>query len=50
MHAYRFTTDKGIVLTTIENIPTQLPKEATDYFGSRLKPFLLDFVSLSHPT
>ena len=33
-------------MTTVDNLPAQLPGEATDYFGSCLKPFLLDFVSI----
>ena len=35
----------GIVISSIDNLPAQLPREATDYFGARLKPFIYDFVS-----
>ena len=34
----------GIVISSIDNLPAQLPREATDYFGARLKPFIHDFV------
>ena len=38
----------GIVLMSIDNLPAQLPREATDYFGSRLYPFLPDMVQYSY--
>ena len=34
----------GILLMSIDNLPAQLPREATDYFGSRLMPFLPEMV------
>ena len=34
----------GIVLMSIDNLPAQLPREATDYFGTRLLPFIPDMV------
>lgn len=37
----------GLVLMSIDNLPAQLPREATDYFGSRLLPFLPDMVQCS---
>lgn len=36
----------GLVLMSIDNLPAQLPREATDYFGSRLLPFLPDMLRL----
>ena len=35
----------GIIMMIIDNLPAQLPREATDYFGSRLLPFITDLVS-----
>ena len=35
----------GIVMMSIDNLPAQLPREATDYFGSRLLPYISDLVS-----
>ena len=35
----------GILILSIENLPAQIPREATDYFGSRLSPFIADLVS-----
>ncbi|XP_003384172.1 PREDICTED: alpha-aminoadipic semialdehyde synthase, mitochondrial-like [Amphimedon queenslandica] len=36
----------GIVMTSIDNLPAQLPREATDYFGSRLFPFVHELLHL----
>ena len=36
----------GIIMMIIDNLPAQLPRESTDYFGSRLLPFITDLVSL----
>jgi alpha-aminoadipic semialdehyde synthase len=36
----------GIVLMSIDNLPAQLPREATDYFGSKLLPFIPDMLRL----
>ena len=33
---------------SIDNLPAQLPREATDYFGSRLVPFIPDMVHTKH--
>ncbi|CAG0879956.1 unnamed protein product [Cyprideis torosa] len=30
----------GVLVCSIDNMPTQLPKEATDYFGNALMPYL----------
>ena len=40
------TSGRGIVVMSIDNLPAQLPREATDYFGSLLLPFIGDSVSL----
>ena len=34
----------GLLLMSVDNLPAQLPREATDYFGSRLLPFIADMV------
>ncbi|XP_064400611.1 alpha-aminoadipic semialdehyde synthase, mitochondrial-like [Halichondria panicea] len=36
----------GIVLMTVDNLPAQIPREATDFFGSRLLPLIHDFLRL----
>jgi alpha-aminoadipic semialdehyde synthase len=36
----------GIVMSSIDNLPAQLPREATDYFGSRLLPFVYDLLKI----
>ena len=33
-------------MSSIDNLPAQLPREATDYFGSRLLPFVYELVSV----
>lgn len=40
------TSGRGVVVMSIDNLPAQLPREATDYFGSLLLPFIEDSVSL----
>lgn len=35
----------GIVISSIDNMPAQLPRESTDLFGARLLPFIDEFVS-----
>ena len=35
----------GIVISSIDNMPAQLPRESTDLFGGRLLPYINDFVS-----
>lgn len=31
---------EGVLLIAVDNFPTELPKEATQYFGDNLLPFL----------
>uniref|UniRef100_A0A4W4GWB6 Alpha-aminoadipic semialdehyde synthase, mitochondrial n=1 Tax=Electrophorus electricus TaxID=8005 RepID=A0A4W4GWB6_ELEEL len=35
----------GILMCSIDNLPAQLPIEATDYFGDRLLPYIWEMVS-----
>lgn len=37
---------RGVVMMSIDNLPAQLPREATDHFGSRLFPYIYDSVRL----
>jgi alpha-aminoadipic semialdehyde synthase len=30
----------GVLICSIDNMPTQLPREATDYFGDLLLPYV----------
>ncbi len=41
---YRFSGD-GVLTCSIDNMPTQLPREATDFFGDQLAPFVPELVS-----
>ncbi|XP_033334795.1 lysine ketoglutarate reductase/saccharopine dehydrogenase [Megalopta genalis] len=34
----------GVLVCSIDNMPTQLPKESTDFFGNLLYPYLLDII------
>lgn len=36
----------GIVMMSLDNLPVQLPREATNYFGSKLLPFIKHFLKL----
>jgi alpha-aminoadipic semialdehyde synthase len=36
----------GVLLHSIDHLPAQLPRESTDYFGSRLMPFMKEIVKL----
>lgn len=36
----------GVLVCSIDNMPTQLPLEATDYFGKLLMPYIYDIVGL----
>ena len=36
----------GVLLHSIDHLPAQLPRESTDYFSSRLMPFVKELVSL----
>lgn len=35
----------GVLVCSIDNMPTQLPTEATDYFGELLYPYAMDILS-----
>ena len=35
----------GVLICSIDNLPAQLPREATDYFGKLLLPWLQEMVS-----
>jgi alpha-aminoadipic semialdehyde synthase len=37
----------GVLVCSIDNMPTQLPIEATDYFGDLLHPYALDIIKNS---
>ena len=37
------------MVSSIDNLPCQLPREATEYFGDCLTPHLGDFVRLYFP-
>lgn len=43
---YNSLSGAGILMMTMDNLPSQLPREATDYFGSRALPFLLHLLKL----
>ncbi|XP_055375686.1 alpha-aminoadipic semialdehyde synthase, mitochondrial [Condylostylus longicornis] len=34
----------GVLVCSIDNMPTQLPREATDFFGEQLQPFVDDIL------
>lgn len=34
----------GVLVCSIDNMPTQLPREATDFFGDLLYPYALDIM------
>ena len=36
----------GVLICSIDNMPTQIPTEATEYFGNLLLPYVPDFVSI----
>jgi hypothetical protein len=37
-------SESGVVLMSIDNLPAQLPREATDLFGSKVFPYIPDLV------
>ncbi|XP_067935063.1 alpha-aminoadipic semialdehyde synthase, mitochondrial-like isoform X2 [Watersipora subatra] len=37
----------GVLICSIDNMPAQLPQEATTYFGSLLRPYTLDMLALA---
>ena len=44
LFAYSFSGD-GVLMCSIDNMPAQLPRESTEYFGSLLMPHVIDIVS-----
>ena len=38
----------GVLICSIDNMPTQIPREATEYFGNLLLPYVPDFVSFNY--
>lgn len=36
--------DQGILMCSIDNLPAQLPREATNFFGDQLMPYMRDIV------
>ena len=34
----------GVLICSIDNMPTQLPREATDFFGDLLYPYVTDIL------
>lgn len=34
----------GVLVCSIDNMPTQLPRESTDFFGNLLYPYALDII------
>jgi len=36
----------GVLICSIDNMPTQLPLEATVYFGSKLLPLIPDIIDV----
>ena len=34
----------GILVCSIDNMPTQLPRESTDFFGDLLFPYVIDIL------
>ena len=34
----------GVLICSIDNMPTQLPREATDFFGDLLLPHVMDIL------
>ena len=35
----------GILICSVDNLPAQLPREATQFFGDQLLPYMKDIVS-----
>ncbi len=44
LFVFSFNGD-GVLICSIDNMPTQIPMEATEYFGNLLLPYVPDFVS-----
>ena len=36
----------GVLMSSIDNMPAQVPREATDFFGSHLQPYVDEVVSI----
>ena len=36
----------GVLICSIDNMPAQMPREATEYFGSLLLPYVSEIVSI----
>ncbi|KAJ3105261.1 hypothetical protein HDU97_008284 [Phlyctochytrium planicorne] len=45
------TEGKGVQIMSIDNLPTEMPLEASEYFGDALFPFILELVkgNFNHP-
>jgi len=43
--AYCSFSGPGVLICSIDNMPAQIPREATSYFGSLLCPYVHDMVS-----
>ena len=39
----------GVLICSIDNMPAQIPREATDFFGSLLLPHIPEMVSQPRP-
>lgn len=37
--------DEGVLLCSIDNLPAQLPREATNFFGDQLMPYMHDIIA-----
>ena len=44
MHAFFIIQGPGVLICSIDNMPTQLPLEATDFFGDLLFPHVKDIL------
>jgi len=42
---YSSMSANGVVVSAIDNLPAQVPRESTDYFGSKMLPLMKDCVS-----
>ncbi len=41
-------SDNGIMMMSIDNLPAQVPRESSDYFGSKMLPLMKDCVRLNN--
>jgi hypothetical protein len=44
---YSFDAPSGCLVCSIDNMPAQLPVEASEQFGTLLLPYVMDLVSCS---